>query len=239
MIVAISQPMLFPWVGMFELIRLADIYVHYSDVQFSKGSFSNRVQIKAADGVKWLTVPLTDLHLGQRIDEVRVNDRRDWRQQHIEFLSQAYMTAPFRQEMLALVRTVYSQPFSTLAELSEATMMSICRYFSLDENRRFVHASDLHVAGPSTRRVLDIVLALGGDRYVTGLGARNYLDHELLEHSGVRVEYMNYEKTAYPQLHGAFTPFVSALDLIANVGVEGKSLLRSGSIYWKDYLANG
>ena len=48
-VVVISQPMLFPWVGMFEQIRLADVYVHYTDVQFSKGSFVNRVQIKTAD----------------------------------------------------------------------------------------------------------------------------------------------------------------------------------------------
>ena len=34
--VVISQPMLFPWVGMLEQVRLADSYVHYSDVQFSK-----------------------------------------------------------------------------------------------------------------------------------------------------------------------------------------------------------
>ena len=46
--VVISQPMFFPWVGMFEQIALADVYVHYDDVQFSKGSFTNRVQLKTA-----------------------------------------------------------------------------------------------------------------------------------------------------------------------------------------------
>ncbi|MBC8123824.1 MAG: WbqC family protein, partial [Gemmatimonadaceae bacterium] len=56
--VVISQPMLFPWIGMFEQICLADVYVHYDDVQFSKGSFSNRVQVKSASGSKWITVPL-------------------------------------------------------------------------------------------------------------------------------------------------------------------------------------
>ena len=66
--VVVSQPMFFPWVGMFEQIRLADAYVHYTDVQFSKGSFVNRVQIKTADGFRWLTVPLKNVALGQNID---------------------------------------------------------------------------------------------------------------------------------------------------------------------------
>jgi hypothetical protein len=39
--VVISQPMFFPWVGMLEQLKLADTYVHYDDVQFEKGSFSN------------------------------------------------------------------------------------------------------------------------------------------------------------------------------------------------------
>ncbi len=84
--VVISQPMYFPWVGMFEQIRLADVYVHYGDVQFSKGSFTNRVQIKTAQGIKWLTVPLKDVSIGQVIDEVRINASVDWRRQHMDIL---------------------------------------------------------------------------------------------------------------------------------------------------------
>jgi hypothetical protein len=75
--------MFFPWAGMLEQMCLADAYVHYDDVQFSKGSFTNRVQIKTAMGVQWLTVPLRDLHLGQRILEVVVDNRQDWRKKHL------------------------------------------------------------------------------------------------------------------------------------------------------------
>ena len=57
--VVISQPMFFPWVGIFEQIRLADIFVHFDDVQLPWGSsFINRVQIKTKDGIKWLTIPI-------------------------------------------------------------------------------------------------------------------------------------------------------------------------------------
>jgi len=52
----------------------------------------------------------------------------------------------------------------------------------------------------------------------------------------VRVEYMDYAKREYPQLHGAFTPYVSALDLAANCGPEGREVIDSGTIYWKDFM---
>ena len=35
-----------PWSGLFNQIAMSDLFIHYDDVQFSKGSFVNRVQLK-------------------------------------------------------------------------------------------------------------------------------------------------------------------------------------------------
>jgi hypothetical protein len=235
--VVISQPMFFPWVGLLEQVRLADVYVHYDDVQFSKGHFANRVQVKAAGGFRWLTVPLRDLHLGQKINEVHPDDRKDWRGQHVELLGQHYRDAPYREDMLGLARDVYKQPAASLAAVSMASMHALIDYFELAPSTEFHVSSRLGLEGQSSRRVLDIVKHLGGDRYVTGHGARNYLNHELFEAEGVRVEYIDYQKKPYPQLHGEFNPFVSALDLAANVGRGGRDVFSSGTVYWRDFLA--
>ena len=77
-----------------------------------------------------------------------------------------------------------------------------------------------------------------GDVYVTGHGAKNYLDHEAFERGGVHVEYMDYQRRAYPQLHGEFTPYVSILDLIANMGREGRDLICSGTVSWREFHVN-
>lgn len=234
--IVISQPMLFPWVGMLEQIRLADVYVHYADVQFSKGSFTNRVQVKTANGPAWMTVPLQDVVLGQHIDSVALSTQKNWRRQHLEMLRQAYARAPFRQDMLDLVDSVYAGGHSSIAALSEASMQALCAYFGLETGRRFLHSTELGVGDSSSQRVLGIVQALGGKRYITGWGARHYLDHDLFEAAGIRVEYMDYRKLPYPQLHGAFTPYVSALDLIANTGRDGQSYITSDTVYWKDFV---
>lgn len=234
--VVISQPMLFPWVGMFEQIRLADTYVHYGDVQFSKGSFTNRVQIKTAHGIKWLTVPLQDVSLGQSIDEVRINARIDWRMRHMDMLKQAYAEAPYRKDMLALVESVYQCQGDSIGMLSRLSMEACCNYFGLDAGRRYIDVRQLGIGGSSSQRVLDIVKALGGANYITGLGARNYLDHQLFEDAGIAVEYMDYQKSPYPQLHGEFTPYVSILDLIANIGKDGVNWIHSGTINWQDFV---
>jgi hypothetical protein len=213
------------------------VYVHYDDAQFSKGSFTNRVQIKTTKGSQWLTVPLRDLRLGQKIMDVIVDDRQDWRRKHLAFLEQAYDAAPHRDDMLSLVEGVYKLAASTISEVAIASSDAIRAYFGFANPTEVLWSSALGVEGESSRRVLDIVKHCGGTTYVTGHGARNYLDHELFEREGVRVEYIDYKKLPYPQLHGDFTPFVSALDVVANVGRDGKRLFSSGTVYWKQFIA--
>lgn len=235
--VVISQPMFFPWIGLFEQIQVSDIFIYYDDVQFSKGSFENRVQIKTANGLKWLTVPVKHDRLSQTILETRIDERRDWRTAHLAFLRQQFFSAPFREDVLEIVRSVYEKPATELASLCMRSMDAICTYFGLADPQRMVRSSQLGIDGNGSQRVLDIVRAHGADRYVTGHGATNYLDHEAFEEAGVRVEYMDYMKNAYKQLFGPFTASVSILDLVANLGREGAHILGPRTIYWRDYIS--
>ncbi len=235
-VVVISQSMYFPWIGLLEQVRLADCFVHYDDVRFGRG-FYNRVQVKTTDGPRWMTVPVVGNGRTQTIDETPVDNTTNWQRRHLEMLRHAYSRAPYRDEMLELVAGVLDGQARTLGELSRASMLALVDYFGLRQGREFVDSRILGIPGASSERLRDIVLALSGTTYVTGHGARNYLDHELLERSGITVDYMAYELRSYPQLNGPFTPFVTALDLIANCGADGRSLLSSGSVHWKLFLA--
>lgn len=234
-VIVVSQSMYFPWFGLLDQIRMADVFVHYDDVQFTRG-FHNRVQIKTPHGVKWMTVPLRRWHRGQKIDEVLPDERIAWRDQHRELLRQNYLKAPFRDEMLSLVDKVFNQPAETLADIARASILALADYFGLGAGRQFVRSDLLHVAGNSSVRLRDIVLSLGGDVYVTGHGARNYLNHDLFQRSGIEVRYMRYYCEPYLQRYGEFTPYVSALDLIANCGPEGASHMQSSTVAWKEFV---
>jgi hypothetical protein len=221
---------------MLEQIKLADVFVHYDDVQFSRGSFTNRVQIKTDNGIRWLTLPLKDFHLGQRIDEVLIDDRADWKSRHRDILRQAYGKAPYVKDMLALVDDVFARDTATVADVARNSMLALAAYFGLNRPI-FVSSDRLVIGGASSERVYDITAHLEGTVYITGHGARNYLDHDLFGQNGIAVRYMNYERTPYPQLHGAFTPYVTALDLVANCGAEGAKLVHSGTVDWREFTA--
>ncbi|MCY0093618.1 WbqC family protein [Hoeflea ulvae] len=234
--VVISQSMYFPWVGMLEQIRLADVFIHYDDVQFSKGGFCNRVQVKMPGGVAWMTAPLHDHQLRQTIDAVRLQPSPDWRHRHLAMLAQSLDGAPYAADALALATTVIDGGHETAADLARESMLALSRYFGLDGATRFVDSRSLGIAGSGSERVLALVKAVGGTDYVTGHGARNYLDHARFEAEAVSVSYMDYQRTPYPQLHGAFTPHVTALDLVANCGRDGVAAIASETRNWKDFI---
>ncbi len=231
--VVISQPMYFPWVGMLEQMRLADVFVHLDDAQFSKGGFFNRVQLKTTKGTPWFTVPLAENKLGQLLNEMRMAEH-DWRRKQLATLRQAYAAAPHVEEMLGLVGSVFEKENESLAALSAASVEALAEFFEITP-KEIQWSSAMAIEGTASARVLSICEALGAERYVTGHGAREYLDHAAFEAAGVRVEYLDYQKREYSQLHGAFTPFVSALDLAANCGRAGREVIASGTVYWKDF----
>ena len=236
--VVITQPMYFPWVGMLQQVKRCNTLVFYNDVQYSKRNFTNRVQVKTSGGRKWLTVPLRRLERGQRICDVGIDNRRDWQSSQRDFLRQAFADAPYRDDMLGVVDQVFSKSYESLADVSRASMVSLMEYFELEKELVIIDSETLAVEGDSTQRLVDICLALKGQHYITGHGARNYLEHERFEEKGISVSYLDYRFSPYPQSFGDFTPYVTALDLVAHCGRLGAEYIQGGLTTWRDFIGS-
>ena len=230
----VSQPMFLPWVGLFEQVRLADVFIHYDDVQLPQGrSFMSRVQFRSGNGVSWLTVPIDHTKSGKLINETVLVAPEQWRSKHLRTIQHAYAKRPYFKLMFELVEKIYSQPANHLAEFNIGAIEEIARWLGLAP--LFRRSSEMNVAGASTERLIGLCEATACDIYVTGHGALNYLNHEQFEDKGITVRYMNYQKAPYEQGYPEFTPFVSIIDAIANCGESARELLCSDAIYWRDF----
>jgi hypothetical protein len=232
--IVISQPLLFPWAGHFELMSVADIYVHLVDVQFADKSFTNRIQFKQAAGSTWMTIPIRDRAARKLICDIEAIDE-PWRRKHRELVRHSLSKAPHLGDALALFDKAYAAP--RIVDLLIDSVESTAEYLGTSDRRKAVRSDALGVTTSGSQRILDIVRRLGGTRYVTAHGAANYLDHEAFECAGIAVEYIEYSKTPYPQLHGAFTPYVSVLDLVANAGNGARLAISPKLIPWRQFLS--
>ena len=93
MIVAAHQPQYLPWLGYFDKIDKADVFVLLDTVQFKKNEWQNRNKIKTAQGWQWLTVPVMFKH-PQRINEVPINKTVRWQHKQRQAILSNYKKAP-------------------------------------------------------------------------------------------------------------------------------------------------
>lgn len=233
--VVVLQPQFFPWRGVFEQIRLADEFVHLDDAQFQKGGFTNRVQLKTANGPLWLTVPVLRSGKLPPIAEVEIDYKSDWREKHLRTFAMSYAHAPFVATAQTILADVYAARPRTIAELDIAALERCCA--ELELRPCFSRASSTPVDGAKTDRLAALLVPRAATCYVTGLGALDYLDAPQLAAAGIDVRVMQYARRPYRQMHGAFDPHVSILDAIANLGPEAAAALESPAIPWDDAFA--
>ena len=234
--VVISQPMYFPWAGFLAQMSLADVYIWLDDVLFSKGSFTNRIQVKLPSGCKWMSVPLIKKGKRRSIQDLEATDV-DWKRGHRTLLGQSLCDRRFFDEAMLLFDEAIASE-GTLCDCLIASAEVQARYLGvLPPN--ILRASSLGITGRSWQRVMDIIDAVGGSSYITGHGAIHYFDHEAFEAREIDVRYMSYNLMPWPQSNGDFTPYVSGLDLIASVQPEeALTHLRPESANWRDFFAN-
>jgi hypothetical protein len=224
--VAVVQSSYIPWKGYFDLIGLADCFVLFDEVQYTKADWRNRNRIKTAAGPRWLTIPvLTAGRHGQAICEATAAGGR-WRGTHWRTLAQSYGRAPFFDDYAGSLESLYLEDDDVLlTRINERFIRWLCD--ALGVATPIIRSSELPGAGDRVGRLVAICAALGADAYLSGPRARSYLDERRFEEAGIALEYMDYGGyPPYPQLHGPFVHQVSALDLLFAVGGDAAAHLE-------------
>ena len=231
--VIISQPMYFPWAGFLDLLSHADVLIWLDDVQFSKGSFTNRIQVKLPAGCRWLTIPLKQKGKWQRISDLQPATD-EWKEGHRAILRDSIGKIAYADIALNVFDDVIIEQNLTHLLIRSATDILSALGLAIPKQYR---ASDMNVLGKSWQRVIDLVRFVDGTHYLSAAGGANYLEHNEFERANIAVSYMAYDFTPWPQAHGNFTPYVTGLDLLAATGASRDAYFCGKRVPWTKYLA--
>jgi hypothetical protein len=216
----ILQPSYIPWRGYFHQIQKADVFVFYDCVQYDEHGWRNRNQIKTANGLQWLTIPVVTkgVHTNNTpIKDVRLVPNNPWKAKHWRALQQNYSKATHFKRYAPVLEEFYARPDAMLADFTCELTIALARELGI-EHTQFVRSSTLPAIGSKTDRVLSVLAHLGSKHYISGPSARDYLEPEKFAAAGISLEFITYDYPEYSQLHGAFEPAVTILDLLFNVG---------------------
>lgn len=227
MIVVVMQPTYLPWIGYFDLMDEADVFVLFDTAQFEKQAWQQRNRVKIAENEsRWLTVPVVQ-RLGQKISDVRIDVSVPWRRKHWGTLEQYYKQAPYWKAYCDELASIYAQPWESLLELNLAIIQFLKGRFGIAT--KVVRTSEISVTGDRVGFLANICRHFKGDTYLSTVRAADYIEEDNIFPSyGITLQYHQYEHPAYRQLHGAFLPYMSAIDLLLNEGPDSLSVIRSG-----------
>ena len=235
MLVAIHQPNFLPWLGYFDRMLQADLFVLLDHVQFERRNYQNRTLIRLDDEARWLTVPVVQLSQKERIIEKRVDNPSDttggrwWGPNHYLTLRHAYRKSPYFDLYAPKLRAIFEARWEKLVDLNLATLEFLRE--ALGITTPMVRSSELAVEGQRSGLLLNICKNVGASAFLGGMGgSRAYLDHAAFAAAGMGVVWQHFKQPQYAQCGAA--PFIgglSALDLLFNCGPRSGALLREAS----------
>ena len=226
MIVAIHQPEYLPWLGFFKKMMNVELFVFLDDVQFRKKGWQNRNRIRINDGTTLLSIPV-HTHSYPKINEVTIDNEKNWSIRHKKSILYNYAKAPYFDEIKDFVESIFEKKFQYLVDLNTEIIKFIMN--ELEIKSKIVFSSELEISKKGSDRVLDICKAVGADHYITGtFWAESNLRVEEFKKSNIDVEFQKFQHPIYKQIHGEFIPEMSIIDLLFNEGrKEAKKILQN------------
>ncbi len=222
------QPTYLPWMGYFDLMDQADIFVFLDSVQFDKRSWQQRNRIKSPRGELMLTVPvLTKGRFSQRICDVEIDASAHFYKEHFKSIKLNYAKAKHFQEYSQKLEEVFERRHELLADMTIEIILWLKNELGI--KTEFIRSSTLDVNDAKAGLLVKICQAVGADEYLSPLKSRDYIgEGELFAKNKIKLSYHQYNHPQYTQLFGEFVSHLAAIDVLFNAGHECLSIIRSG-----------
>jgi hypothetical protein len=222
------QPTYLPWLGYFDLIKSADIFVIYDHVQFEKQLWQQRNRIRNRQGEIRLTVSVQHVNgLKRSIKDVIIDTSRNVLGKHLSSIRMAYSKAVSFDAVFPDLERVYGKAHKYLIDLNLDLLRVGLKHFNMDKD--FIFSSTMNVQGKKVEALLDICQKLGADCYLSPVGSKVYIEeNNLFLHNNIKLKYQNFLHPVYQQLsYPDFISHLAFIDFLLNVDISEVS--RFGS----------
>jgi len=224
--IAVLQSNYIPWKGYFDLINMVDEFILYDSVQYTKNDWRNRNKIQTNQGLKWLTIPIRQNSLKQKISETQISDNR-WSVKHWKTICQNYSNAKYFHIYKEQFEKIYlNNSEEYLSQINYKFIVEICKILNIETLIRW--DSEFNLIDGRTEKLISICKQCDASIYLSGPSAKNYFNEEKAKKSNIEVEWMDYNNyKEYNQLNSPFAHDVTILDLIFNNGPNSKNFMKS------------
>ena len=235
MSIAIMQPYVFPYIGYFQLVYAADVFVFYDDVNFINRGWINRNRILLNGKDHVFTVPCKEASQNKLIKDIAVADDQKALDKILATIKMAYSKAPYFSDVYPVIEHTLSgdstlfrdQPtsafpslsipvpyHSSIAHLAISSVLNICEYLGIKRTFRISSEQYNNRELKKADRLIDICHLEGITHYINASGGKEIYTKEYYSSKGVDLNFLNPEKYEYPQFKNTFVPWLSMIDVL-------------------------
>jgi len=217
MIVSISQPTLFPWIGYFNIIKSSNVFVFLDNVKFEKRSWQMRNRLKTVtkegENEIWIRIPTKIKNSNTLIKDVQIDNSQNWKKNHINAFRSHYGK---NYKEIDFLNKMYEKDWEKIADFNIEFIKNCCKF--LEINTKMVRASEMSVKGKKSQLLVNICKKFSATEYLSTIGSKEYLDKDkkIFEDEKLKILYHNFKHPIYKQKGKKFIEKLCILDLLFN-----------------------
>lgn len=212
MIISANQPYFIPYIGYFQLIHLADVFLIGDNYNFIKQGWVQRNRILLNGKPYFFGLEIKKTSSYKCINETDVFDFNI--NQKLKAILYAYKKAPFFNEGYSIIERILKNPERNLSEFLFFSIKEICQY--LEITTKLMKTSEFEGNNQFKReyRIFDFCKRLGGNTYINPIGGQSLYHYDKFRDHNITLKFLQSQCLPYKQFDNNFIPSLSILDVI-------------------------
>ena len=225
MIVAGHQPQYMPYLGFFNKISKADVFVFVDNIQFTRKTWQQRTLIKSDNKPIYLTIPVKKHgKFDQLINEVEIIDD-GWRKKHWKSICLSYSKTPYFNLYKGALEEFYNKEWFLLNDFCSALLRYLIDSIGI-KFKKIYRSSELNITGEKTDLLIDICQKTGCDTYLSGIGSKNYVEEGKFKEVGLTHIINDYKPIQYAQYGRPFIDGMAIIDVMFMYGPKTIDVIK-------------
>ena len=233
MIVCCHQPDLFPWIGFFKKLYNSDVWIvldHVINNPKNQKNWIRRVKLEVNGSSKWFSLPvvksISNHGKGYPIFDWKYDISTHHWDERRDMIINNFRKYKYFSDIEPLLIDFFSKNSDSLSDKNQTFIIKILKMFGKEIH--IVKSSKFNLSSFGTQMLIDCILKVKGNVYLSGDGADGYQDENLFKKNKIDLKFNNFTPSSYSQQNiiKNFIPGLSILDIICNCGVN----------FTKDYI---
>jgi hypothetical protein len=212
--VAIMQPYFLPYIGYFQLIKAADVFVIYDDVNYINKGWINRNYLLGVNNKQGFTLPLNQASQNKLINEIDIFEFEKFKKSFLRTVELSYKKSPYYSSCVALINSIFDYQGLNLSGFIRNSIEVLARYLNI--STAIVPSSSVYQNNnlKAQDRIIDICKKESATVYVNPIGGLELYSKELFTENQLELFFLKSGLIEYPQFNNEFIPWLSIIDVL-------------------------